>query len=120
MLEVGYDGSTMEHLIWRQLKGAWQVGLALVGHDYETMPELLAAYPGIPRVFFIPNGRVPSLDFDTEFTRPEGDVLYVFGRPLDNLVSYLSSGDTVVSIKTPGDTDMMAVSVVGIVMHGNG
>ena len=41
ILESGYE-STMEHLVWRQLKGAFLVDLALVGHDYKTMEEALA------------------------------------------------------------------------------
>ena len=104
-----------EHLCWRQLKGAWQVNLVLVGHDCKTIEEAIAPYEG-HKVFLIPPGRMPSIDFE-DFTMPEGDVMFVFGRPGNNMVRYVEAGDTVVSIQTPGTADMMAVSVAGIVLN---
>lgn len=114
MLENGWE-TNMEHLVWRQLRGAWGFKLVLVPVDHATMEEALAACSG-DRVFFIPPGRVMSTDFK-DFTPPRGDVVYVFGRPGDNLVRYLEPADTVVSIHTPGEADMMAISVVGIVLY---
>lgn len=116
ILELGHD-QKFEHLCWRQLKGAWGVNLILVGHNFDTMEEALDACPG-SKVFFIPPGRVSSIDFD-DYKPPDGDVTYIFGRPGNNLVRYVGD-DIVVSIHTPGATDMMAVSVVGIVLNVHG
>lgn len=114
MLENGWE-SNMEHLVWRQLKGAWRFNLVLVPIDHPTLEEALAANEG-ERVFLIPPGRTPSIDL-RDYRPPEGDVVYVFGRPGENLVRYVRDDDAVVSIATPGATDMMAISVVGIVLN---
>ena len=106
----------MELLVWRQLKGAWQVPLVLIPKDFATLQEALEAYDDHKKVFFIPPGRTDSSDF-RDFVLPEGDVLLVFGRPQENLVRYIKEGDRVVSIHTPGTADMMAISVVGIVLN---
>ncbi len=106
----------MEHLVWRQLKGAWNVPLVLIPIDFATMTEALDAYNDHSKVFFIPPGRTDSSDF-RDFVLPEGDVIIVFGRPEENLVRYVQEGDRVVSIHTPGTADMMAISVVGIVLN---
>ena len=115
MLETGYE-STMELLVWRQLKGAWQVPLVLVPRDFPTMEDALEAHNDYKKVFFIPPGRIESTDF-RDFTLPEGDVLFIFGRPQENLVRFVQESDDVVSIHTPGKTDMMAISVVGIALN---
>ncbi len=114
MLEIGWE-ENFEHLVWRQLKGAWQVELKLVGHHYETMEQALDSHTG-HKIFFIPPGRIESIDFN-DFQPPEGDIAYIFGRPGDNLVKYIRENDMVVSIHTPGQTDMMAISVVGIILN---
>ncbi len=106
----------MELLVWRQLKGAWKVPLVLIPKDFATMEEALEAYNDHAKVFFIPPGRTDSSDL-RDFVLPEGDVLFVFGRPEENLVRFISPGDRVVSIFTPGTADMMAISVVGIVLN---
>lgn len=106
----------MEFLVWRQLKGAWKVPLVLVPKDFATMAEALEAYDNYNKVFLIPPGRIKSTDF-SDFVLPEGDVLMVFGNPEDNLVKYVQDDDDVVSIHTPGTADMMAISVVGIVLN---
>ncbi len=106
----------MELLVWRQLKGAWKVPLVLVPKDFPTMEEALKAHDNYKKVFFIPPGRIDSTDF-REFILPEGDVLMVFGKPGENLVRYVQEGDRVVSIHTPETADMMAISVVGIVLN---
>jgi hypothetical protein len=94
-----------EHLCWKQIRGAFQVKVILVGFDYETMQEALQHTVG-HRVFFIPPNRTTSIDFK-DFTPHEGDSVYVFGRPGDNLVKYINPEDTVVSIHTPGSNDLM-------------
>ncbi len=106
----------MELLVWRQLKGAWDVPLVLIPKDFATMQEALEAYNDHNKVFFIPPGRIGSTDL-RDFTLPEGDVLLVFGRPQENLVRYVKEGDRVVSIHTPGTADKMAISVVGIALN---
>ncbi len=106
----------MELLVWRQLKGAWKVPLVLIPKDFTTMEEALETHRTHKKVFFIPPGRIKSTDF-RDFTLPEGDVLFVFGRPQENLVRFVQDGDDVVSIHTPGNTDMMAISVVGIALN---
>jgi len=114
VLEDGYE-STMEHLIWRQLKGAFGVKLLLAPKDFPTMRELVHSLKG-RRIFFIPPGRMKSLDFYT-YELPDGDVNLIFGRPGDNLVKYVRNEDDVVSIHTPNGTDMMAVSTVSIALN---
>lgn len=106
----------MELLVWRQLKGAWKVPLVLVPKDFSTMEEALDAHKEYKKVFFIPPGRIESTDF-RDFTLPEGDVIFVFGKPGENLVRFVHDDDSVVSIYTPGNTDMMAISVVGIALN---
>ena len=115
MLEMGYPKTTPEFLGWKQLAGAYQVKLALVGHHYETMEEALAEQTG-HRIFFIPPGRTESIDFK-DFIPPEGDIVYVFGCAGNNLTKYIEGNDTVVSIHTPFQADLMAISVVGIVLN---
>ena len=114
MLEVGWE-EDFEHLVWRQLKGAWKVNLKLIGHHYETMEEALESHDG-PKVFLIPPGRTESIDFK-DYIPPNGDIAYIFGRPGDTLVKYIQEDDVVISIHTPGKTDMMAISVVGIILN---
>ena len=114
MLEVNWKEG-FEHLVWRQLKGAWLVNLKLIGHDYETMEEALESHNG-PKVFFVPPERTESIDFK-DYIPPKGDIAYIFGKPGDNLVKYIREDDMVVSIHTPGKSDMMAISVVGIILN---
>lgn len=113
ILEAGYEDG-IEHRIWRQLRGAYKVNLALVPHDYESMEAALRTVRG-HRVFLIPPGRVQSVELKA--FRPPEHVVYVFGRPGENLVRYIRDGDSVISIETPGNSDMMAVTVAGIVLN---
>lgn len=115
ILEPGYIKTTPEFLGWRQLAGAYQVKLALVGHHYDTLEEALTGQSG-HKIFFIPPGRIESIDFK-DFTPPKGDIVYVFGNTNENLVKYIREDDTVVSIHTPHQADLMAISVVGIVLN---
>ncbi len=115
ILEDGYE-PTMEHLIWRQLKGAYDVKLVLVPLSFSTMREAIESLEG-KNVFLIPPNRVAvSIDFN-DYKLPKGDVNFIFGKPGDNLVKYVTEYDDVVSIHTPNNVDMMAVSVVGIVLN---
>lgn len=114
MLEREHE-PTFEYLCWRQMKGAYDVNLICVGQDYNTMEEALDATTG-SRVFMIPPGRVDSIEM-SDYTPPKGDVVYIFGRPGDNLVRYVTEEDTVVHITTPNPADMMAVTVAGIVLY---
>jgi len=113
-LEDGYE-SSMEHLVWRQLKGAFGVKLLLAPKDYPTLEELIDSLKD-KKVFLIPPGRVESQDFK-DYKFPEGDINFIFGKPGDNLVRYVKEGDDVVSIYTPNNVDMMAVSAVGIILN---
>jgi hypothetical protein len=114
MLEKGWE-SNMEHLVWRQLKGAFGVNLILVPFHYKTMEEALKNLKG-KKVFLIPPGRIKSINF-YNYKKPIGDVNYIFGRPGDNLVRYVTDKDDVVSVHTPNNTDLMAISVVGIILN---
>lgn len=108
--------STPEWLGWKQLAGAYQVKLCLVGFHYETMEEALEVTPG-RRIFVIPPGRTESIDFKDFTTPPEDDIAYIFGCAGNNLTKYIKDGDTVVSIHTPYPADLMAISVVGIILN---
>ena len=113
-LEEGYE-SSMEHLIWRQLKGAFGVKLVLAPKDFPTLEEAIKSLKG-KKVFLIPPGRMKSINFQ-DFQVPEGDVNYIFGKPGDNLVRDVTDKDIVISLHTPNNTDLMAISMVGIVLH---
>lgn len=115
ILEPGYIKTTPEFLGWKQLANAYQVRLALAGHHYDTIEEALANQIG-HKVFFIPPGRTESINFK-DFIPPEGDIVYVFGCAGNNLTKYIEGNDTVVSIHTPYQADLMAISVVGIVLN---
>ena len=114
ILEDGYE-STMEHLMWRQLKGAYGVNLVLVPFHYPTMEEALDSLKG-DKVFLIPPERVESQNFK-DYNFPKEDVNYIFGKPGNNLVKYLKEEDDVVSLHTPNNVDLMAVCMVGIVLN---
>lgn len=114
-LEDGYE-LTYEHLAFRQLKGAYQCELVCIGHDYDTPEEALASVTGT-KVFLLPPGRSELSVEMSSFTPPAGDVVYIFGRPGENMVSFIEEGDLAVHITTPGQTDMMAISVAGIVLN---
>lgn len=115
-LEAGYE-ATLEHLIWRQLKGAYGVALALAPHDHASLEQALAAWPDHERVFLIPPGRTAASVAFGDFCPPAGDVVYVFGRPGNNLVRLVAPGETVVSLHTPHPVELMAVSVAAIVLQ---
>lgn len=124
ILEPGYTltkekfshKSTPEFLGWKQLAGAYQVKLALVGFHYDTIEEALENQIG-RRIFFIPPDRTESIDFK-DFTTPlEDNIAYIFGCAGNNLTKYIKEGDTVVSIHTPFPADLMAISVVGIILN---
>jgi hypothetical protein len=114
-LEEGYE-VTYEHLAFRQLKGAYQCELVCIGHDFDTPEEALASVTGT-KVFLLPPGRSNLSVEMADFVHPEGDVVYIFGRPSESMVRFIEEGDLAVHITTPGATDMMAVSVAGIVLN---
>ena len=119
MLEVGWDAanSSFEFLCWRQLKGAWQVEMALVPRDFLEMEEALDHFKGYHRIFLIRSPNPFAAVWLQDLKLPEGPVVYVFGRPGENLVRYVRPNeDTVASINT-ANTDMMAVSAAGIVLY---
>ncbi len=115
ILETGWD-LELEHLAWRQLKGAWLVNLVLVPRDFQTLEEVLDAYEDHKKVFLIPPGRMKSINFK-DYIPPEGDIMYIFGKAQENLVRFVKDGDMVVSIHTPGTSDLFSISVVGIVLN---
>jgi hypothetical protein len=117
-LEIGYAGD-MEHLVWRQLKGAYGVELVLAPRDYPTMQDLIDNLTG-KKIFLIPPGRMESKDLDTYELPDDEEINFIFGRPGDNLVKYVKEEDDVVSIHTPNDVDMMAISTAGIVLNRYG
>jgi hypothetical protein len=114
MLEKGYE-SSFEHLTFRQLKSAYQVNLITVPHDFATLQEGLDAAVGT-KVFMVPPGRV---DHSTEFKNwvpPEGDLVFCFGSPQENLVKYVGD-DIALHITTPKPADMMSVCVAAMVLY---
>lgn len=116
MLEDGYE-STMEHLCWRQIRAAFKVNrLICIGHDCQTMTQALCRVsPEDRRVFVVPPGRTPkSVEFD-DYSVPES-VVFIFGKPGNNLVKYIAERDDAVHITTPGPADLMAITVAGMIL----
>ena len=117
MLEKGYE-SSFEHLTFRQLQGAYKCKLICIPHDYPTLQEGLDAAEGT-KIFMVPPGRVEhSTEFDY-FMLPEGDVVFVFGSPQENLARYVGD-DTALHITTKGSSDMMSVCVAAMVLYVHG
>jgi len=114
MLEKGYE-SSFEHLAFRQLKGAYDCKLVCVPHNYDTMQEALDAQTGL-LVFMVPVGRVDNSQNFDDWTMPEGDVVFVFGSPQENLTSFIHES-TALHVATPAPIDMMAVCVAAQVLH---
>lgn len=118
MLEGGYE-TTYEHLAFRQLKNAYEVNLISIPHDYPTFQEGLDVAVGT-KIFLIVPGRIESSTEFDDFVLPDGDIVFCFGSPQDNLVKYVGD-DIALHITTPDPAvDMMAVCVAGIVMHVHG
>ena len=117
MLEAGYD-ITLEHLIWRQMKGAFGVNLILARHDFPTIDDAIASLPPDPRVLLIPPGSLGELEaVELSAYVPLGeDTVYCFGAPGENLVRFVRPEDTVVTLTTPTPTDLMAVTMAGILL----
>jgi hypothetical protein len=107
----------MEQLAWRQIRAAYGVRMKLVPLDFPTMEEALDSVAG-KKVFMIPEGRTDTIDFDRYKIPKDQDVVFVFGKPGDNLVRYITDDDDAVSIHTPNNVDMMAISVAGTVLNG--
>jgi hypothetical protein len=114
-LEDGYD-CTFEQLAWRQMKAAWDVELLLVGHGYDTVQEALDVAQG-HRVFLEPPGRIGRSEEFSDWLSPADDLVFIFGRPGESMVSYIREEDTALHITTPRNTDMMAITVAGIVLY---
>lgn len=116
VLEKGYE-SSFEHLAFRQIKGAFDCKLVCVPHDFDTLQEALDNTTG-KKVFMIPPGRVVRSQEFSKVQVPE-DVVFVLGSPQENLVSYINS-DTVAHITTTKNTDLMSVTVAGIILYVHG
>jgi hypothetical protein len=117
ILEEGYE-SSFEHLAYRQVKGAYHCNLVCVPHNYSTFEEALDSVQGT-KIFLLPPGRVShSVEF-SDFTLPEGDIVFCFGSPQETMVNYVGE-DIALHITTPGALEMMAVTVVGMVMYVHG
>jgi hypothetical protein len=117
MLEKGYE-SSFEHLAFRQLKGAYGCKLACVPHDYPTIGEAISAQTGT-LIFMVPPGRVATSTEFSDLILPEGDVVFCFGSPQEDMVRYVSD-NTALHITTKGPADMMAVCVAAMVLHDHG
>ena len=115
MLETGFDNS-YEHNTFQQLKGAWGSKLISIPHDYDTFQEGLDAAVGT-KVFMMRPGRYAGSTKFEEWSKPDGDLVFCFGSPVESLISFIKEGDTALHITTPFDADMMAVCVAGIVMY---
>jgi len=120
MLEKGYDtNNTFEHNTFQQLTGAYEKNLICVPHDYPTFQEGLDAAMGT-KVFMVPPGRVAhSTEFEG-WTPPNEDLVFVFGSPQEDMVSYISESDIALHITTAKPADMMAVCVAAIVIYVHG
>jgi hypothetical protein len=113
-LERGYE-SSMEHLTWRQLKGAYGVKLVLAPLHYPSLDEMIPNLKG-KKIFFIAPGRTESEDFK-DYVFPEGDINLIFGTATENLVRFVTEDDDVVSIHTPHTSVLMSTSVIGIILN---
>ena len=117
MLEKGYE-SSFEHLTFRQLQGAYRVNLVCVPHHFATMEAALAKVKGT-KIFMVPPDRfLHSTEF-SDWTPPKGDLVFVFGSPQEDLVSYIG-GDIALHITTKGNSDMMSVCVAAMVLYVHG
>lgn len=113
-LEKGYE-SSMEHLAWRQLKGAYGVKLVLAPLHYPSLDEMIPNLKG-KKIFLIPPGRTESKDF-REYSFPDGEINLIFGTARESLARFVTDDDDVVSIHTHKNTDLMATSTVGIILN---
>jgi hypothetical protein len=82
---------------------------------FPTADEALATMIG-ERVFMTPPGRRPASVPMQDFTHPT-DAVYIFGNSQDDLLRYVNPSDYLVHIKTPGEPDMFAMSVVGQILY---
>lgn len=117
MLEKGYE-SSFEHLTFRQLQGAYQCRLFCVPHHFPNLGAALERVEG-EKVFMLPPGRISHSTEFSDWKMPEGDVVFIFGSPQENLVSYCW-GETALHITTKGNSDMMAVCVAAMVLYVHG
>ena len=117
MLEKGYE-SSFEHLSFRQLYGAFQVKLITIPHNFPTFQEGLDAAVGT-KVFMMRPGRSAHSTEFSEWTPPEGDLVFCFGSPQESLVKQVGD-DIALHITTKGAVDMMAVCVAAIVLYVHG
>ena len=83
--------------------------------QYASLAEMLAAHPG-PKTFLIPPTSYEGGTSLASYTHPE-DATYVFGSSPENLVSYVTEQDTVVSICTPVESVLFAAGALCAVMH---
>jgi hypothetical protein len=128
MWEPGYtlEQTYIEDTIWKQTLSAFgvdrfcmvtypEVELPNVSHpeQFSSIEETLASTEG-ERVFltFPAEGAVSMRDFNHP-----ADAVYIFGRPGDDLLSYIQPGDHQVHIDTPNNVDMLGCSCVAAVLY---
>lgn len=128
MWEQGYtlEQTFIEDTVWKQTLAAFAVDRfvmvtypevyvpnRIVPEQFDTMEEALASSTG-ERVFLsYPIEGTVEL---ATFVHPI-DAIYIFGRPGDNLASYITKNDHKVHILTPNRTDMLGCSCVAAVLY---
>lgn len=128
MWEQGYtlEQTFIEDTIWKQTLNAYAVDRFVmvtypevyvpnrtVPEQYDTMEEALASSTG-ERVFLsYPIEGTVEL---ATFSHPT-DAIYIFGRPHDDLSTYINPGDHKVHINTPKNIDMLGCSCVAAVLY---
>jgi len=128
MWEQGYTLEQMfiEDTVWKQTLNAYAVDrFCMVTADeivpgvsspeqFASMEEALATTTG-ERVFLVFSG-AEGATLLPDFNHPT-DAVYIFGRPGNNLSSYIQPGDHRVHIETPAEIDMLACSCVAAVLY---
>ncbi len=128
MWEQGYtsEQTYIEDTAWKQTLSAYAVDrFVMVDYpevhldnvtspeQYLTMQEALDSSVGeLVFMVFDPVGAVLLQDF----IHP-ADAVYIFGRPGDNLSSYVRDSDHKVHIATPANVDMLGCSCVASVLY---
>lgn len=119
--ETGWLEPKVEAFMFRQLKNAYKfdrlvmVPRLLEGHiksvdQFDTMEEALQTTTGT-KVFLEPKGHSP---FSAVLLHD--DLVFILGNANEGNARRAKSGDLVVRIDTPGQTDMFAVNAAAIAL----
>lgn len=123
--EKGWLDPKIEAFMWKQVCSAYQVkSMTMVPKllpsrtnlfQFDNIEDALSEVQG-EKVFVLPEGRHKNAVVLEEFKHPK-HACYIFGNAVNNLVSLITEKDKVVTIKTPQNTDMFAISVVNTILY---